>query len=555
MTEDTKRLRLLAEAGQVLSESLDYKKTFQAFARLALEIADYCIVFELESPGVLRQIAAAHVDPRKEPLLERLGMLYQASTENPASLVGRVARTGEAVLVVESSLALAEAMTGEQELLEIYQAMQPKSVMVLPLVARGQIFGTCSLITSVDSGRAYGEEDLPLARELAHRAALAIDNARLFGEAQSANRAKDHFLAVLSHELRTPLTPALMTAGQLLEAPELPDALRPQVERIHRNIELESKLLDDLLDLTRISRGKLDLHHEVTDVHALVQHAVDVFCASQIQLKRLECTTELAAAEHHVWGDPVRLQQVFWNLLQNAVKFTPEDGKISARSWNGQPGSISVSIVDQGIGIDSATLPSIFKAFEQMTSGGARRFGGLGLGLSVCKALVELHEGTLEAVSAGSGKGSTFTVTLATTARPAKEAAEERDLEVSGRPLSILLVEDHEDTRQVMVDLLERARHRVVAAHDVRSARAAAAHDRFDLVVSDLGLPDGSGHDLMRYLRENYGLKGIAVSGYGAADDIERSLSAGFVEHLTKPVYPQKLKEAIARAGRWPGGR
>ncbi|HTQ81424.1 MAG TPA: ATP-binding protein, partial [Thermoanaerobaculia bacterium] len=529
----------------------DYHRTLKSLARLTLpQIADYCLLFESGPEETLELVALAHVDPAKEALLTRLDEVHRESELNPVSLVGQVVETGEALLLATSSPPLAEAITGDPQLSAVFAPVDPRSIMILPLSARGQRLGALLLATSADSGRTYGEEDFLLAKELARRAALAIDNARLFGEAEAANLAKDHFLAVLSHELRTPLTPALMTLVRLLEAPHLPEDLRGDLERVRRNIELESKLLDDLLDLTRIARGQLELSRELTDVHPLLQHAVEVFCASQIQNKRLDCKTELTANEHQVWGDPVRLQQILWNLLQNAIKFTPEGGRITARTWNDEPGTLSIGIVDSGVGIEPDALPRLFGVFDTSGRSTQRRIGGLGLGLAVCRALVELHGGTIHAASEGRGRGASFTVTLPTTLPTGDIAAPPLPAEEMppGRSLRILLVEDHEDTLHVMARFLAAARHQVREAESVTSALAAARSETFDLVVSDLGLPDGSGLDLMRQLRELYGLKGIAVSGYGTPQDIEHSLSAGFVEHLIKPVYPQKLKEAIARA-------
>jgi len=542
------RLAFLAEAGRVLAESLDYHSTLQGLARLTVPtLADYCLLFELRPEGLLRAVAFAHVVAAKEPLLARVGELYQVVSTASASLLGRVVQTGEPIFVPESSLALAQSISGDEELLRIYRDLDPLSILALPLAARGQLLGVLLLATTVDSGRTYEEDDRLLARELAQRAALAVDNARLFGEAEAANQAKDHFLAVLSHELRTPLTPALMTLGRLMEDPDLPDGLREEIERVRRNVELESKLLDDLLDLTRLSRGKLELHREITDLHPLVQHAVDVFCASQIQRKQIDCKTDLAAAGHHVWGDPVRLQQIFWNLLQNAVKFTPDGGRIEAQSWNDPAGFLKISIADSGIGVDPEVLPRLFDAFEQGVPSVHRRFGGLGLGLAVCKSLDELHGGTIAAASDGRGRGATFTVTLPTSPAPlyATVPAARRAEARPGRSLRILLVEDHDDTRQVMTHFLETARHQGQVAHDVASALDLAGQHEIDLVVSDLGLPDGSGLDLMRKLRASHGLKGVAVSGYGTAEDVQESRRAGFARHLTKPFNDRALLEAV----------
>lgn len=367
-------------------------------------------------------------------------------------------------------------------------------------------------------------------------------------QANAANRAKDHFLAALSHELRTPLTPVLLKIAMLRELPDLPPEIRADLRMIQRNVELEAKLIDDLLDLTRITRGKLSLHREVTDVHLLLDHVVKI-CADEVAKKRLHVDLKPEAPEHFVWADEARLQQVFWNLLKNAVKFTPAGGGIEIRTANEETGRIRIDVIDRGIGIEPETLPRLFSAFEQGDPTITRTFGGLGLGLAICKALVDQHGGTLSGVSAGRGKGATFTVSLETVSTPLRSERAVAAASVStGRPLRLLLVEDHEPTLQVMSALLESAGHDVKAAPNLASARKLAAEGDFDLLVSDLGLPDGSGLDLMRELRESHGLRGIAVSGYGMEEDLRRSREAGFLEHLIKPVDPAKLKAAIARA-------
>ena len=535
----------------MLSESLDSETTLDSLARLTIpRFADYCLLFESAGEDV-SLVASAHVDARKEAILHFVGERYRFVADNPHSPMARALHAGEPVLLPQVSRADGEAVTSDPALLDAFDRLAPRSLLVLPLSARGQRLGVMLLSMAADSGRGYGEEDVVLGRELAYRAALAIDNARLYTQAETANRAKDQFLAVLSHELRTPITPVLMTALRLGQDPDLPERLRDEVERIRRNAELQAKLIDDLLDLTRVTQGKVQLHFEAVDVHALVHQAVQVFCASNIQRKRLRCSVEDAAAEHHVWADPVRLQQVVWNLVQNAVKFTPEEGAVEVRTHNPAPGRLTVEVADTGIGIEPEVLPRLFDAYEQGGRSVGRRFGGLGLGLALAKALVTMQGGTITAFSEGLGKGATFILELSTTV-PAPRA--EDPLEESGsygvlrRPLRILLVEDHEDTLNVMAELLELSRHEVTRASTIESALRVADERPFDLLVSDLGLPDGSGLDLMRHIRERYGWTGIAVSGYGTAEDVDLSRQAGFLEHLTKPVHPSRLKEAIARA-------
>jgi PAS domain S-box-containing protein len=540
------QVALLAEAGRVFSESLDYQETLRSLVELAVpRLVDYALVFELQEGGGLHEVACRHADPAKEVLVRTLGEIFQASPENPDSYLWRSVRSGRSALVTEVAPGLAEAVTRDPELLELYHRLAARSFMTVPLAARGETLGVMLLATS-DSRRQLWPADLELAEELAARAALAIDNARLYGRAEAASRAKDRFLAALSHELRTPLTPVLLRVAALAATPELPRKLRDDLRMIQRNVELEAKLIDDLLDLTRITRGKLALHFEVVGIHEVLEHVVEI-CREEAESKRIEIDVRAGQAEQHVWADPGRLRQVFWNLVKNAVKFTPAGGRIEVRTSTPEPGKIQVHVIDHGIGIEPEVLPRLFNAFEQGDPTVTRSFGGLGLGLAISKALVDQHNGVLTGVSAGRGHGATFTVTLATVAPPRPE-----EVAVAGagasRGLRLLLVEDHEPTLQVMAALLEIAGHDVGTAQDLRSARALAASREFDLVVSDLGLPDGTGFDLMRELRDRYGLKGIAVSGYGMEEDLRRSREAGFLEHLVKPVDVEKLKAALARA-------
>jgi PAS domain S-box-containing protein len=540
------RVALLAEAGRVFSESLDPEETLRSLVELAVpRLGDYSLVFTVQEGGTLKQVACRHADSGKEPLLRTLGETYQASAETPSSYLWRTVSTGRSELIAEIAPGMAGAITDNPTLLDIYQRLSPRSFLTVPMAARGETLGALFVATA-ESRRSLGPADLELAEELAARAALAIDNARLYSRAEAASRAKDRFLAALSHELRTPLTPVLMRVAALAATPELPGKLRDDLRMIQRNVELEAKLIDDLLDLTRITRGKLALHFEVVDVHEVLQHVAEI-CGEEAESKRIAIDLHAAAPEQHVWADPGRLRQVFWNLVKNAVKFTSAGGRITVRTSSPEPGKIQVQVIDPGIGIEPEVLPRLFNAFEQGDPTVMRSFGGLGLGLAISKALVDQHSGLLSGVSAGRGQGATFTVTLATVAPSIPDEVAVAP-EGGSRGLRLLLVEDHEPTLEVMAALLEIAGHEVSSATDLRSARALAASREFDLVVSDLGLPDGTGFDLMSGLRDQYGLKGIAVSGYGMEEDLRRSREAGFLEHLVKPVDVEKLKAALARA-------
>jgi PAS domain S-box-containing protein len=371
---------------------------------------------------------------------------------------------------------------------------------------------------------------------------------RAKSEAEEANQAKDQFLAMLSHELRTPLTPVLMTIASLRRDPNLTDDLRRDLEVLQRNVELEALLIDDLLDLTRIAHGKLELHSDAVDIHGTLDHALSI-SAADLYGKNITVTRCFEAREHHCWGDPARLQQVFWNLVKNAAKFTPEGGRLDLHTRNNDAHQIVIEITDNGIGIDPDLMPRIFDAFEQGGRIVTSRYGGLGLGLAISKRVVDLHHGTISARSAGPEQGSTFVVTLNAMETSLLEGPVlflESEPAVA-RHLRILFVEDHKDTARVLGRILQNAGFEVSHADSLVKARELAHSRRFDLVISDVGLPDGSGLDLMRGLRETQGLSGIALSGFGTDDDVAASAVAGFAEHLTKPVDWERLRSAIER--------
>jgi two-component system CheB/CheR fusion protein len=384
-------------------------------------------------------------------------------------------------------------------------------------------------------------------------AELAASESRLREQAEkleAANRAKDHFLAVLSHELRTPLTPVLTTVQILERRGDLPETLREPLAMIRRNVELEARLIDDLLDLTRIARGKLDLHFQPVDVHEGLEHVLEI-CGKDLLAKRIRVTTALTARRHVVLADPARFQQVLWNLVKNAIKFNAEGGQISLRTEDGPGGTVRIEVADTGVGIDPEVLPQIFDAFEQGGRDVTRAFGGLGLGLAISKALVDLHGGTITATSAGRDRGATFTLALDAApqgVRPAHARGEE-EAAAAGAGLAILLVEDHADTRQAVAELLSLYGHTVTTAGSVAAALEAAGGSPYDLVISDIGLPDGSGHDLLRSLkaRSHREVKAICLTGYGMEEDMRQSREAGFLAHLTKPVSLEELEAVLAR--------
>lgn len=362
--------------------------------------------------------------------------------------------------------------------------------------------------------------------------------------AQAANLAKDLFLATLSHELRTPLTPLLALLSSIDANPALAPGLREDLLMIHGNIELAVHLINDILDLTRLNHGKMRLDLQSIHVHRLLIDSVAmVRCAAQA--RHLTLDLQLEARHDCVTGDPARLQQVFWNLLQNAMKFTPPEGRIVVRTFDDPHGQLVIQVQDSGMGIPPEMLLRIFTAFEQGETSTVRRFGGVGLGLAISKSILDLHAGTITAASEGCDRGATFTITL-----PSYAAAEQPPpLPAVTTPppcaLRILFVEDDPLTLRVMQRLLAASGHQVTTAASVREALAHAAREPFDLLISDIGLPDGSGMDVMRQVKDH--VQGIALSGYGMEEDIRHSLEAGFTRHLTKPINMPLLESTIAQ--------
>ena len=377
------------------------------------------------------------------------------------------------------------------------------------------------------------------------RAEAAIEQQKAVVEA--ANRTKDNFLAMLSHELRTPLTPVIAALDVLESVPSQSEDSKASLAMIRRNVDLESQLIDDLLDLTRIAKDKLQLEFDQIDAHQAISNVAEI-CRMEANARRLRVYLNLRASAHHVTADVTKFQQIIWNLLKNAIKFTNENGEITISSSNPSPQVLTIIVGDTGIGIEPEILERIFDPFEQGDRSFQRRFGGLGLGLAISKSLAQAHGGTLAVASEGRDRGSTFVLTMNTVAPPQERPTEPEMVPIEARALRILLVDDHQDTCAALEKLLVRRGHLVAATHNVRSAMEAAVRNRFDLLISDIALPDGSGMELMIQLHAISRIPGIAISGFGNNGDIEKSLRAGFSEHLIKPVKLEKLEAAMGRA-------
>ncbi|HXC35086.1 MAG TPA: response regulator [Candidatus Acidoferrales bacterium] len=432
-----------------------------------------------------------------------------------------------------------------------------RSLAFIPISFEKRLLG--KLMLYFNKPHVFAADELKPAQTIASQIAFAIEREfvsqqlkRANGELLAASRAKDDFMATLSHELRTPLNPVLLLASDAMNNRDLPPRVRADFNTIRKNIEMEARLIDDLLDLTRIARGKIILEKHFVNLRTVLTDAV-AQVREEINQKKLRLELRLKAQQHTVFADAVRLQQIFWNLLKNAVKFTPEGGQVTVETESAGD-KLLTKIADTGIGMTDDELAGIFKAFAQgeHASVNGHRFGGLGLGLSISQKLTELHSGRIIAASDGRDKGATFTVELPLVTATetngkamASSALEEAQQGGIFKGIRILLVEDHEPTRTTLASLLARRNYDVVAAGSVHEARKLAKERSFDLLITDIGLPDGNGYDLMNELGKEKPLRGIALTGYGMEHDVARSENAGFDAHLTKPVRIQSLEAAL----------
>ena len=369
-------------------------------------------------------------------------------------------------------------------------------------------------------------------------------------EAELANKFKDPFIAMVSHELRTPLNPVVMTLAAMEVDPRLPEDFHDDVAMLRRNIGIETKLIDDLLDVTSIANGKFRLDVKPTSMHALLREVAEIL-GNDGEARQQKLTLALDAKDDTVNGDPVRLHQVFWNLLKNALKFTPIAGEIWIRTSNPRSTTIAIEVQDVGMGIAAEALPRIFDAFEQADQNTRQQFGGLGIGLAICRAIVNLHGGNIEAQSDGPGKGARFCVELRVTRDLAEVATKFHDkLRQPADSLRLLVVEDHEDTLRVLHRLLETMGYRVATAASAAAALNYVAANEVDVLVSDIGLPDRTGHELLRQVKKIQNIPAVAISGFGSAHDIQSSHDAGFYRHLTKPLDFGFLHATIQQAVR-----
>ncbi|MBD0372418.1 MAG: PAS domain S-box protein [Pyrinomonadaceae bacterium] len=552
--------RFLAEAGAVIASSLDYEATLASVARMSVPtLADWCSVDVYDEDHTLKRLAVAHVDPKKIEWAHELQQRYPPNMEAERG-VPHVLRTGRSEIypVITDEMLVAGAL--DEEHLRIMREIGFTSAIIVPLVTQGRTLGAITFITA-ESGRHYTQEDLVMAETLAHRAAIAIDNARLYRRAQEANRMKDEFLATLSHELRTPLT-AILGWSSMLRAGQLDnETARRAFEAIERNAKSQRQIIEDLLDVSRIITGKLRLDLREVEPSLLIDSAIEaVRPAAEAKGVRIQKLTGTGVS--HLTGDPSRLQQVFWNLLSNAVKFTPAGGRVQI-SLERKDSQLEIAVSDTGQGISAEFLPYVFDRFRQADSTTTRKHGGLGLGLAIVRHLVELHGGTVRAESAGVGQGATFTVTLPLVSDYRQGAEEElvqmlrRDeqsaLECPERldGLKILAVDDEADTRELLRVTLTKCGAEVTTASSAREALNLLSASRPDVLISDIGMPDEDGYELIKRIRElpeesGGGIPAVALTAYARAEDRLRILRSGYQMHVAKPVELAELIAVIA---------
>jgi signal transduction histidine kinase/CheY-like chemotaxis protein len=536
-------LRFLADASKQLFTLIDYRSTLQQIARLAVPgFADWCAVDMINAADELDRLAVAHIDPAKVRLAEELHRRYPPRPDAPHGPL-HVIRTGAPVLISRIDPALLKESAQDESHYRLMQELRLTSYICVPFRSHENCIGAITFVTA-ESGRKYDLDDLAMAEELARRAAIAVENARLYQEVQDADRRKDEFLAMLGHELRNPLAPIRSGLDLLAldgsDHHELIQMMQGQMEHVVR-------LVDDLLDVSRIMRGKVELRKEPVEHTTIISRSLDAL-RTAIDGKQLELAVSLSPEPIWLNVDPVRLSQVVENLLSNAVKYTDAGGRIELRTEK-QNGLAAIIVEDTGMGIEPELLPKVFDLFTQSSRSLDRAQGGLGIGLTLVKRLVELHGGAVAVRSDGPGQGSEFSVRL-----PICESTAPTGDEVAAAAttaeIRILVVDDHASAAEVLAMLLKRlGGHNVDTVFDGPSALETIIKTHPRLVLLDIGLPGMDGYQVARQVRQHPELNDvvlIALTGYGLPEDRRKSKEAGFDEHLVKPPSIEQLKELFA---------
>jgi PAS domain S-box-containing protein len=542
------RGRFLARVGEVLGGSLDLGQTLAAVARLAVpDLGDYCVVVARGDDGRLRQVALAHVDPAQEAVLREIFRDF-CPDDAPSSVTARVAATGRSELFPETPPEILRAIAAyHPPIARVETELRPRSAMYVPLVAAGRSLGCLTLVTVMDSGRVLGPDDLAFAEDVARRAALAVEHARLFSEVSASDRRKDEFLAMLAHELRNPLAPVRSGLQVLRLAGTEPGVLAAELPAMERQVAQMVRLIEDLIDVSRINHGKVELRRQEVELAAVVGLAVET---SRPQIEAGGHLLELTLPEEPLWldADPTRLAQVLANLLNNAAKYSDDGGRITL-SASAEGGEAVVRVRDTGIGIPPEVLPRVFDMFAQGGGAAARTPGGLGVGLTLVRQLVELHGGRVEGHSRGRGTGSEFVVRLPLAEGRAEEVGS-CPSPLAPRRLKVLVVDDNADAANSLAAYLRLTGHAARAAYSGAAGLEAAAAEPPDVVLLDLGMPGLDGYAVAARLRRSPATAGatlVALTGWGAEEDRRRTREAGFDAHLVKPVDPVELSDLLGR--------
>ena len=540
------RSAFLAEASARLS-SLDYERNLEMIAGLIVPgFADWCVVDLLEA-GELRRLAVAHVDPEKVEFARELHRAYPPRRDSSNGL-WRVVTTGEAELYEHIDVAMLDHAAFDEDHRQMLRDVGLRSAMLVPLSRGADVFGVLSFVIS-GLDRSYNRSDLEFAQELARRASYAIENARLYRQAQDASRAKDEFLAALSHELRTPLNAILGWASILRARPD--GATERGLDVIYRNAKVQTQLVEDLLDASRIVSGRMSIDLRDTPLRPIVEAAIETVVPQAVE-KEIECVASLPASDLTIRGDSARLQQVFWNVLSNAVKFTPRGGRVSVTT-DLTASEVAIQITDTGAGIRPEALPFIFDRFRQADASSTRQYRGLGLGLTLSRQLTEMHGGRIAAISPGPSLGATFTVALplvdrTATTIPARMVSPSAHNALAG--LRILAVDDDPDSLDVLTAILRIQQATVFSATSAVEALEVLRKERPDVVISDIAMPGHDGYWLMQQI-ERMILEGapamrcIALTAFANAAARERATAVGFSAHLSKPFDPDELVGVI----------
>ena len=540
LAADQVRAEFIAEANDLFVRSLDYEETLRSLARLAVpRLADWCAVDMVDPGGKLRRLAVEHIDPSKRQLAFEIEERYPSDMNSPRG-VPNVIRTGRTDYIFSIPPEMIDAAARSPEHLELIRQLDLRSYISTPIRVRDEVAGVLTLVNSGNS-RLFNSRDVELTEALALRAGHAIENARLYQQAVDANRAKDDFLATLSHELRTPLTAILGWANLLRLSNHDRQTMQTAIETIERSAKSQAAIIDDLLDVSRIITGKFQIKPEITDLVPILRTVADSSRPAS-EGKRIEIVVR-APESLVVRADPNRLQQMIWNLLSNAVKFSNEGGTI-VLSAEQSDDDVVISVADEGAGIAPDILPRVFDRFWQADSSSNRAHGGLGLGLAIVKHLAEMHGGSVRADSEGVGKGATFTITL-----PVGDVSRSPEIGESTVRMAakkVLLVDDDAGARVVIARMLEHFGARVTESSSAPAAASLLGDGRYDLVLTDLAMPERDGYWLLDTIRQTHpAMRVVAVTALGVSD--EDLAKAGFDAYVRKPVEPAKLAELLKK--------